>query len=417
MSYLEEAACTTPSQSTRSKDATMPLENPTRSSDPEIDASTTPLSSDSFMRSTKSRPVRPTLVGISEEIVLQRFVKITPTMKVMGRGKGLEVTTFTQCEAFPQMANTTHPSLEFEIGSSVSSMVFLFELTCHYLDTLQTNKTPIMLLTRSASLGSFPAQGRKSKVKAYKPSRSLGLKERRKLKQMIENENDDTCQDASVVPQSFGETNAEFRTAPSTPMRRLSVTDKCDMDGLYDDKHKPQFPPGTTIQDFGAVPDHLRGPCFEVSPRSSFLDGPTTLPNIKKLLSLSMDDTSVESSLMRHLDGVPEVSPELSLELSPEVAENCMGQSDGPAPVPAILPDVLPDAVPSPTEDDKKGKRTHKAVNKFRKGIRKSRYRCLRTPVLVVLLGKELSKPTKMAIENLASGLPSGLDNVTPLPA
>lgn len=234
---------------------------------------------------------------------------------------------------------------------------------------------------------------------------------------MIAKANDEVFEDASVGSLSAGETYAEFNTAPSSPVRGLSVAGRRDMDGPYDDR--PKFPSGTTIQDFGALPDHLRGPCFEVSPRTSVLDGPNALPNIDGLLSMDKRDTFIEASLMKPLETVPETSSEPSTK----VAGNSMGQSDGPAPARGLVPDVGGDSpaleLPvNPIKKEKKGsKRTHKAIEKFRTGVRKSRYRCLRTPVLVVLVGKELSKPTKMAIENIASGLPSGIVEVKPLPA
>lgn len=272
------------------------------------------------------------------------------------------------------------------------------------------------MVTRSASLNDL---GKRPRVKEYKPFKSLRYREGRKVKQMIKKENNDVFEDTSVEPKTCGEPYAEFNTAPSTPTRRLSGTGKCDMDGSYDDK--PEFPTGTTIQDFGALPDHLRGPCFEVSPRTSVLDGPHAVPNIDKLLSMNRRDTAVESSLMRPLEIVPEASP--SPQIPPTLAGNSMGQSDGPAPVPAIAPNVgsdapIPELPADPLEKDKNdGKRTHKAINRFRASVRKGRYCCLRTPVLVVLVGKELSKPTKIAIENIANGLPSGIGEVTPLPA
>ncbi|KAI9640816.1 hypothetical protein NHQ30_010656 [Ciborinia camelliae] len=372
--------------------------SPSGTSSPDIDTSIPSLSSVSFMRSFKSCPASPTLIGISEEVEVRRFVKVTPTMKVMGKGNGLEVTSLTPCEAGPELVDTSTPAKEFEI------------------DTTQIDKKLEMMVTRSASQGPFSTRSKRSKVKAYKPRRSPGHKEGRKLKQLIENENDDSSEDASVEPQSYGEAYTEFSTAQSSPVRCLSVAGILDMDGLYD--NKPQFSPGTAIQDFAALPDHLRGPCFEVSPRTSILDGPTALSNLDKLWCMNKKDSCVESSLMRPLEAVQEGSP----ETLPNVAENRMEQSDGPAPVPAIKPNVggdspVPELPVDPLEKEKKGsKRTHRAINKFRVGVRKGRYRCLRTPVLVVLVGKEMSKPTKMAIENIASGLPSGLGDVKPLP-
>ncbi|KAA8576913.1 hypothetical protein EYC84_006952 [Monilinia fructicola] len=320
-------------------------------------------------------------------------------MKVIGKGKSSEVTTFTRHEAVPGLVDISDPTEAFEI------------------DTPHPDESP-MTTMRSASLGSIPTtQWEKPKVKAYKPCRSMGDEGARKSKQMIEKENDDIFEDAEVEPQSCGETYAEFNTAPSSPMRRLSVADRRDMDGPYDDR--PKFPSGATMQDFCALPDHLRGPCFEVSPRTSVLDGPHAIPNIDKILAMSKGDASVEPSLVKPLEALQEV---LS-EPSPKATENCMGQSDGATPARAMAPDVggdspVPELPVDPLAKDKKGeKRTHKAINKFRSSIRKSRYRCLRTPVLVVLVGKELSKPTRAAIENIASGLPSGISDVKPLPA
>ncbi|KAJ8070245.1 hypothetical protein OCU04_000630 [Sclerotinia nivalis] len=400
------------SQPIRSETSSIPFASSSGSSSPESDTSISPLSSASFIRSLKGRVVPPTLVDFSEEVILQKFVKMTPTMKVMGKGKGLEVTTFTRYEAFPRLVDTSIPSKEFEFGTFVSFEVFLFVLTCHQLDITQTNETPVVMVTRSASFGSHTTQGKRPKLKAYKPFKTLGYKGGHKFKQ-IEKENDDIFEDAPVEPQSCAEVYAEFNTAPSSPARRLSVSDKHDMDGSYDDK--PEFSFGTTIQDFCPLPDHLRGPCFEVSPRTSVLDGPTAIPSIDNILSMNRADTSVESSLMRPLEAVPEALT------SPEVVGNCMEQSDGPAPVPAIIPDVGVDPpvgelpVDPIAKEKKDAKRTHKTIKKVRSGIRKGRYRCLRTPVLVVILGKELSKPTKIAIENIASGLPSGLGEVKPL--
>ncbi|TGO62938.1 hypothetical protein BCON_0016g00310 [Botryotinia convoluta] len=379
---------------------------PSRSSSPESDTSSPPLSSGSFKRSLKSRIVPPTLVGISE-VAMQKSVKMAPTMKVMGKGNGLELTTFTQYEAVPQLVDTSVPAKEFEI------------------DTTETNEQPILMVKRSASVGSQSAPGKRPKVKTYRPSKSLRYKEGRKFKQ-IENENDGMFEDAFVESRTYTETYSDFNTAPSTPTKRLSATEKFDMDGSHDTK--PEFPTGTTIQDFGALPDHLRGPCLEVSPRTSVLDGPSAVPNVDKLLSMNKHDTSLESSLMRPLEAVPEGSIAASPlpEVPTEVLEDIIGQSDGPAQVPsieAIEPNVggdspIPELPVAPIAKDKKDeKRTHKVINKFRSGVRKGRYRCLRTPVLVVMLGKELSKPTKVAIQNIANGLPSGLGDVNPLPA
>ncbi|CAD6448192.1 7be38bf1-81df-4e12-8870-4d17138c426b [Sclerotinia trifoliorum] len=392
------------SQPDESKTSSIPFASPSGSSSPESNTSISPLSSASFVRSLKDRVVPPTLVDLSDEVVLQKFVKMTPTMKIMGKGKGLEVTTFTRYEAFPILVDTSIPSKEFE-----------FDIT-------QTNETPVAMLIRSpgsAGSGSHTTQGKRPKLKAYKPFTTLGYKGGHKFKQ-IKKENDDIFEDAPVEPKSRTEVYAEFNTAPSSPARRLSISDKHDMDadkhdmdGSYDDK--PEFSPGTTIQDFGALPDHLRGPCFEVSPRTSVLDGPTIIPNIDNILSMNRADTSLESSLMRPLEAVPEALT------SPEVVGNCMEQSDGPAPIPAIVPDVGVDSpvgelpVDPIVKENKDAKRTHKTIKKVRSGIRKGRYRCLRTPILVVILGKELSKPTKIAIENIASGLPSGLGEVEPL--
>ncbi|QSZ35099.1 hypothetical protein DSL72_007963 [Monilinia vaccinii-corymbosi] len=372
------------------------------SSSPEINTSNSPLLSAPFVRSFKGRAVPPTLVGISEEAMIQRFVKMTPTMKVMSKGKDVEVTTFTHYEACPELVDTSIPTKEVEI------------------DTAQTDKSTI--IKRSPSLASFPTtQGQKPNAKAYKPCKSLGHKEGRKLKQMIEKENDGIFEDTAVESEIGGEAYAEFNTAPSSPVRCLSVAGRRDLDGPYDDR--PKFPSGATIQDFGVLPDHLRGPCFEVSPRTSVLDGPHAIPNMDKFLAMNKDDVSVGPSLVRPLESVQESSSESSSKVAGNCAGNCMGQSDGAAPARAMLPDVggdspVPDLPTKPLEKEKKsGKRTHNAINKFRSGVRKSRSRCLRTPVLVVLVGKELSKPTRTAIENIASGLPSGIGDVKPLPA
>ncbi|KAF7923523.1 hypothetical protein EAE99_006782 [Botrytis elliptica] len=382
---------------------------PSRSSSPESDTLSPPLSSGSFKRSLKSRMVPPTLVGISEEGVVQKFVKMTPTMNVLGKGNGLELTTFTQYEAVPQLIDISIPSKDNEI------------------DTTEANEQPILMIlmmTRSASVGSQSAPGKRPKVKTYRPSKPLAHQEGRKFKQ-TENENDDIFEDALVGSKTYIEAYSNFNTAPSTPTKRLSATEKFDMDGSHDTK--PEFPTGTTIKDFGALPDHLRGPCLEVSPRTSLLDGPSGIPNVDKLLSMNKRDSSLESSLMRPLEAVPEgsiVTSSLS-EVPTEVTEDIIGQSDGPAQVPsiaAIEPNVggdspIPALPVAPIAKDKKDeKRTHKVINKFRSGVRKGRYRCLRTPVLVVILGKELSKPTKVAIQNIANGLPSGIGDVNPLP-
>lgn len=89
---------------------------PSRTSNPKSDSSVPSLSSASFVRSPKSRVVPSTLIGISEEVVLPKFDKMTPTMKVMGKGKGMEVNTFTQYEAFSQLIDTSIPTKEFKIG-------------------------------------------------------------------------------------------------------------------------------------------------------------------------------------------------------------------------------------------------------------------------------------------------------------
>ncbi|TGO91661.1 hypothetical protein BPOR_0021g00060 [Botrytis porri] len=328
---------------------------------------------------------------------------MTPTKKVIDRANGLELTTFTQYEAVPQLVDTSIPSKGIDI------------------DITETNEQLILMVKRSARVGSQSAPGKRPKVKTYRPSKPLGYKEGRKLKH-IENENDDIFEDALVESQTCTEAYSNFNTAPSTPTKRLSATEKFDMDGSHDTR--PQFSTGTAIKDFGALPDHLRGPCLEVSPRTSVLDGPCAIPNVDKLLSMNKRDSSLESSLMRPLEAVPEGS--IAASPLPEEKEDIIGQSDGPAQIPsiaAIEPNVggdspVPELPIDPVGKDKKDeKRTHKVINKVRSGVRKGRYRCLRTPVLVVMLGKELSKPTKVAIQNIANGLPSGIGEVNPLPA
>ncbi|TGO65335.1 hypothetical protein BOTNAR_0079g00020 [Botryotinia narcissicola] len=332
---------------------------------------------------------------------------MTPTMKVIGEDNGLELTTFTQCEAVPQLIDISIPSQDIEF------------------DTAEANGKPVLMTKRSASVGSQPAPGKRPKVKTYRPSKSSACKEGRKFKQ-VEKENDDIFEDELVESKTYTEAHSNFHTAPSTPTKRLSATEKFDMDGSHD--AKPEFPTGTTIKDFGALPDHLRGPCLEVSPRTSVLDGPSAVPNVDKLLSMNKRDSSLESSLMRPLEAVPEGSIAASPlpEVPTEITEDIIGQSDGPAQYPsiaAIEPNVGGDSpitelpVGPIAKDKKDEKRTHKVINKFRSGVRKGRFRCLRTPVLVVILGKELSKPTKVAIQNIANGLPSGLGDVNPLPA
>lgn len=281
------------------------------------------------------------------------------------------------------------------------------------------------MVKRTASVGSQSAPGKRPKAKTYRPYKSLEYKQGRKFKQ-TENENDDNFEDALVEPQTRAEAYSDFDTAPSIPTGNLSATEKRGMDGSHE--AKPEFPTGTSIQDFGALPDHLRGHCLEVSPRSSVLDAPPTVPNIDKLLSMNKRDSSLESSLMKPLEAVPEGSIATSPlpEIPTEVAENSIGQSDGPTRIPAVAavePNVggdasMTDLPANPVGKDKGDtKRTHKAINKLRSGVRKGRCRCLRTPILVVILGKELSKPTKIAIQNIANGLPSGLGDVQPLPA
>ncbi|TGO42701.1 hypothetical protein BHYA_0006g01040 [Botrytis hyacinthi] len=332
---------------------------------------------------------------------------MTPTMEVMGKGNSLELTTFTQCEAVPQLIDISIPSKDIEF------------------DTTEANGQPVLMIKRSASVGSQSAPGKRPKVKTYRPSKYSACKEGRKFKQ-VENENDDIFEDELVESKTYTEGCSNFNTAPSTPTKRLSATEKFDMDGSHDTK--PEFPTGTTIKDFGALPDHLRGPCLEVSPRTSVLDGPSAVPNVDNLLSMNKRDSSLELSLMRPLEAVPEGSIAVSPlpEVPAEITEDIIGQSDGPAQYPsiaAIEPNVGGDSTitelpVAPIAKDKKDeKRTHKVMNKFRSGVRKGRFRCLRTPVLVVILGKELSKPTKVAIQNIANGLPSGLGDVNPLPA
>ncbi|KAF7958658.1 hypothetical protein EAE96_002196 [Botrytis aclada] len=384
------------SQSIGSETPPISLGTPSHTSSPESDPLSPPLSSGPSKRLLKSPIVPPTLVDISEELIMQKSVEMTPAMKVMGKGSGLEFTNFTRYEAVPQLIDTSVPAKEFEI---------------------ETNEQPTFMIRRSASVGSLSAPGKRPKVKTYRPSKPLGYKEGRKFKQ-FEIENDEMFEDALVEPQTYTEAHSNFNTAPSTPTRSLSATQKFDMDGSHDTK--PEFPTGTTIQDFGALPDHLRGPCFEVSPRTSVLDGPSAIPNVDKLLCMNKRDSSLESSLMRPLEAVPEGSIAASplSEVPTEVTEDIIGQSDGPAQVPSIAPiepnvggdSPIPGLPVAPIPQDKKDeKRTHKVINKFRSGVRKGRVRCLRTPVLVVVLGKELSKPTKIAIQNIAKGLPSGL--------
>ena len=107
------------SQSSGSETLRISLGTPPRSSSPESDTLSPPLSFGSLKRSLQNRIVPPNLVGISEEVAMQKFVKMSPTMKVLGKGKGkgLELTTFTQYEAVPQLVDTSIPLKEFEIGN------------------------------------------------------------------------------------------------------------------------------------------------------------------------------------------------------------------------------------------------------------------------------------------------------------
>lgn len=68
-------------------------------------------------------------MGISEEAVLQKFAKMTPIMKVIGKGKSSEVTTFTRHEAVPGLVDISDPTEAFEIGNFVSFNIPVFALT------------------------------------------------------------------------------------------------------------------------------------------------------------------------------------------------------------------------------------------------------------------------------------------------
>lgn len=58
--------------------------------------------------------------------MLQKFVKMTPTKKVLGRGKSFELTTFAHYEAFPELIDTSStPAKELEIGTSTFSRALL----------------------------------------------------------------------------------------------------------------------------------------------------------------------------------------------------------------------------------------------------------------------------------------------------
>jgi hypothetical protein len=188
-----------------------------------------------------------------------------------------------------------------------------------------------------------------------------------------------------------------FITAPASPNRR-------ELDGSYE---KPVFSSGITIHDFARLPSDIRGPCSEISPGTI---SPTTklddLPNMAKFLSMNMGDAFMDSS----------VAPE-PLEAVPDALE----QADGPvpAPAPAPVPDAAEatDAVPElPNPLDKHVKRKDKALKQIRTGVRKCRKVCLRTPVLVVIVGSELAGPTKIALDKIAIGLPSGFGEPPSVP-
>lgn len=104
-------------QSIGSETPPISLDNPSHDSSPESDTLSSSLSPGSFKRSLKSRIVPPTLVDISEEGMMQKLVKMTPTMKVMGKGNGLELTTFTQYEAVPQLIDISIPSKDIDFGN------------------------------------------------------------------------------------------------------------------------------------------------------------------------------------------------------------------------------------------------------------------------------------------------------------
>lgn len=187
-----------------------------------------------------------------------------------------------------------------------------------------------------------------------------------------------------------------FITAPASPSRR-------ELDGSYE---KPIFSSGITIHDFARLPSDIRGPCPEISPRTISPTKLDDLPNMAKFLSMNMGDAFMDSSV------VPE-----PLEPVPDALE----QADGPvpAPVPAPVPDVAEatDAAPElPNPLDKHIKCKDKALKQFRTGVRKCRKVCLRTPVLVVIVGSELAGPTKMALDKIGSGLPSGFGEPPSVP-
>jgi hypothetical protein len=246
--------------------------------------------------------------------------------------------------------------------------------------------------------GSLDVPGRESSVRTYIPLGQPDIEESSKISAKIEKENGKLhatlASENYIPPESPANGLVDtFTTAPASPSRR-------EMDGSYE---KPMFSSGTTIHDFARLPNDIRGPCPEISPRTS---SPITkledLPNMAKFLSMNMGDAFMDSS----------VAPE-PLDAVPDALE----QADGP--VPAPVPDVTEatDAAPElPNPLDKHVKRKEKAMKQFRTGIRKCRKVCLRTPVLVVIVGSELAGPTKIALDKIGSGLPSGFGEPPSVP-
>lgn len=247
--------------------------------------------------------------------------------------------------------------------------------------------------------GCLNAPKRESSVKAYIPLGHPAAvpKENSELHATLTTEN-------YMLPESPADGQADtFITAPPSPNRR-------EMDGSYD---IPVFSPDITIHDFPRLPDELRGPCPEISPRTSVPKSQLEdLPNTAKFLSMNIGDAFMDPTvILEPLDAVPDP----------------LEQADGPVPAPIHVPAPVPATVPDvakttgaapelPNPLDKHVNRKDKALKKFRKKVRKCRKVCLRTPVLVVIVGSELAGPTKMALDKIGSGLPSGLGEPPSVP-
>jgi len=246
-------------------------------------------------------------------------------------------------------------------------------------------------------------------------------------------------------PTPTSETSVRMVTVPGSP----SGKHQADNDAEYDDP-RPTFPLRTAIKDLGR-PTAFFDPDEEISPNSivpttcdfSRLDGPMSIPTIALeghpkpstspggLAPPELPTRQKSPVSLDNLDSILEPSTNADGPKAP-LGVDAVHDLDVPtAPnaspgVPGILEDATGD-LPSPEtplKENGKGKlkehneKRRNSKEKLLKGIRKSRGKLVRTPVLAVILGRQLAGPTSNALKTIGKGLPvDPLEIISSIPA